>query len=138
MDLLREGDSVEVMGSGDGLVGTYQPAVIMALVDGTYARVEYKFFVLEDEITPLREIVHHSRLRREPPSMHLDPTTFRYGEVDVWWHDVWWHGHAIRRMNNGAKYIVQFDLPRYKGQQFMANQIRHHGDWFNTGWRFEG
>ena len=82
------GDRVEVMGTEDGLVGTYHPACIKSFKGESYARVEFEILLEDSGRAPLQEVVHHCKLRPDPPYIPVGPTD-GYGEVDAWIGDVW-------------------------------------------------
>ena len=118
---------VEVVGSQEGLIGSYHPATIVDTLQmsGSY-EVEYHlvdnpFYDIHDEIVPV------SLLRPIPPVVVREK--YDIGEhVDVFIGNLWWYG-IVNFISEDGEYEIDFNSLNHDNVVVQYTSMRSHFEW---------
>lgn len=124
---------VELLGSSEGLIGSYSAARILKFYGAYYAEVEFVHFTEEGgRDVNLLEIAHFCRVRPVPPISAMAEYELNE-EVDVLWRDTWWQGRVMNL--DHPNYLIMFDL--YPDAIWAeVTELRAHGDYKDGSWFF--
>ena len=128
------GQSVEVFGTGPGLIGSFQKAEVIG-VNGLrhYYKVRYRHIREPHNGAQLEETLPFGSIRPTPPP-HNRHCFYENDHVEVWDKNAWWSG-TVKNVRGVGQYEVMFGTFGYPDMTVPLDRIRPHLFWTGMNWR---
>ncbi|XAR66565.1 hypothetical protein NMG60_11012843 [Bertholletia excelsa] len=128
----RHNEAVEVIGKGEGHVGSFYPATLLAAIGRNKYLVRYKTRFTEDKTRALTDVLEPADIRPAPPEINFPK--FAVGDrVEAYVNGGWRVGQVTSKVD--PNYYVKLDGTANEVHCAFYS-VRVHLEWRDGKWNF--